>query len=302
MPVTGIDQVHFWAKDGEEAAQYLKNWGLIHVADDCGERYECADGSAVSFAVASAATIDQSMFKNLQRVTWGVSEQDELNQLVNDLSRDRDVRIDAHGEATFVDDIGLTLGLRVTRRRPLVANPILYNTPGAPTRIDQTAVHYEEAIPQEISHIVLGVADLAAGEAFYRQRLGFHLSDRYVNRGVFLRAPPIGTHHNLFMLDDGHADFNHLAFKVRDIHEVIGGGQAFVRAGAETLTGPGRHYASSGCFWYFKSPFGGAMEYVADEDIVTPAWQPSELIPSPERFSEWVFHSKNELGALKRKS
>jgi catechol 2,3-dioxygenase-like lactoylglutathione lyase family enzyme len=146
---------------------------------------------------------------------------------------------------------------------------------------------------------VLGVEDLAATESFYRGRLGFHVSDRYVERGVFLRAPEIGHHHNLFLLDDGKFTFNHLAFKVRDIHEVIGGGQGFARWGAETLVGPGRHFASSGCFWYFKSPFGGALEYVADEDVVTPAWTPSELTPSPERFSEWVFHTGAEMGALK---
>lgn len=115
-----------------------------------------------------------------------------------------------------------------------------------------------------------------------------------------MRGPAIGTHHNLFMLADGKTVFNHLAFKVRDIHEVIGGGQGFARSGAETLTGPGRHYASSGCFWYFKSPFGGAMEYVADEDIVTPAWETKDLVPSPEKFSEWAFHNGNQMGSLKK--
>ena len=42
------------------------------------------------------------------------------------------------------------------------------------------------------------------------------------------------------------------------------------------------------------------MEYVADEDVVTPAWSPSDLVPSPERFSEWVFNTGDEMGALKR--
>jgi len=81
---------------------------------------------------------------------------------------------------------------------------------------------------------------------------------------------------------------------------VIGGGQGFARTGAETLTGPGRHFASSGCFWYFKSPFGGAMEYVADEDIVTPAWETKDMVPSPEKFSEWAFHNGQEMGALRK--
>ncbi len=301
MAVTGIDQVHFVVEDPAVAHDYLIAWGLIQVVDQHGSRYECADGSAVSFVQESAAQrLDGAPFQNLDEVTWGLSDQRTLDSVAEDLARDRSVWVTEDGTVHAVDDIGLAIGLRLSRRRPLDPKPILFNTPGAPSRIDLPATFYERAVPQEISHIVLGVTNRDEGEAFYRQRLGFHLSDRYIGRGSFLRGPAIGTHHNLFMLNNDETSFNHLAFKVRDIHEVIGGGQGFVKTGAETLTGPGRHYASSGCFWYFKSPFGGAMEYVADEDIVTPAWAPSELTPSPEKFSEWVFHSKNEMGVLKK--
>ncbi len=301
MSVKGIDQVHFVVESSVAAHDYLVAWGLSHIDDKHGSRYECADGSAVSFVQESPPRqISASPFQNLSKLIWGVSDQHALDAFAEDLARDREVQIDDEGTVHTVDDIGLHIGLRVSRRRALKPAPILFNTPGAPARIDQPAAFYERAVPQEISHIVLGVTNLAAGEAFYRQRLGFHLSDRYIGRGAFLRGPAVGTHHNLFMLSNDETSFNHLAFKVRDIHEVIGGGQGFAKTGAQTLTGPGRHYASSGCFWYFKSPFGGAMEYVADEDIVTPAWTPSELIPSPEKFSEWVFHNKDEMGALKK--
>ncbi len=300
MAVIGIDEVRFSVEDAAEADAYLINWGLSRVNGASGEQFECADGSAVSFDVRTRAEIEAQPFANLRHVIWGVGDKDTLSALHDDLARDREVIVDPDGALWLTDDIGLRIGLRLSRRRPLQVQPTLFNTPGAPARIDQPAVVYQKAVPQEISHIVLGVSDLQRGEAFYRERLGFFVSDRYINRGVFLRGPAVGHHHNLFMLDEGRPLFNHLAFKVRDIHEVIGGGQGFAKTGAETLTGPGRHYASSGCFWYFKSPFGGAMEYVADEDVVTPAWTPTEMTPSPERFSEWVFHTKGEMGALKK--
>ncbi len=300
MSIVGIDQVRFVVRDDGEANDFLIRWGLSPVEDAGGKRYECVDGSAVSYRVEAGFDPANAPFQNLEAVIWGVSDSASLDALVSDLSRDHAITREVDGTALLVDALGLTIGLRVSRKRPIAATPILFNTPGAPARIDQPAVFYDRAVPQEISHIVLGVVDHVEGEAFYTGRLGFHVTDRYIGRGAFLRGPAVGTHHNLFMLADGKTVFNHLAFKVRDIHEVIGGGQAFGRTGAETLTGPGRHYASSGCFWYFKSPFGGAMEYVADEDIVTPAWEVKEMMPAPEKFSEWAFHNGNEMGSLKK--
>jgi catechol 2,3-dioxygenase-like lactoylglutathione lyase family enzyme len=300
MPIVGIDEVQFVVNDGPAAEDFLLRWGLAPVGDAAGKRYECVDGSAVSFSVEADFDPAGSAFQNLAAVIWGVDEQGALEALERDLARDRDIVRAADGTVFLTDALGLKIGLRLSRKRPIAATPALFNTPGAPVRIDQPAVFYDRALPQEISHIVLGVVDHVAGEAFYRERLGFHVTDRYVGRGAFMRGPAVGTHHNLFMLADGKTVFNHLALKVRDIHEVIGGGQGFARTGAETLTGPGRHFASSGCFWYFKSPFGGAMEYVADEDIVTPAWETKDMVPSPEKFSEWAFHNGQEMGALRK--
>lgn len=300
MAIVGIDEVWFVVNDGAEADDYLRRWGLTPSEDELGTRYACVDGSAVRFRVDRDFDPASAPFQNLETLVWGVSDQTALDFLEQDLARDRAITRDTHGTLFLTDALNLRIGLRISQRHAIDAVPTLFNTPGAPARIDQPAAFYERAVPQEISHIVLGVVDSVVGEAFYRERLGFHVSDRYVGRGAFLRGPAIGTHHNLFMLSEGETVFNHLAFKVRDIHEVIGGGQGFARTGAETLAGPGRHYASSGCFWYFKSPFGGAMEYVADEDIVTPAWEASDLVPSPEKFSEWVFHSSGEMGALKK--
>lgn len=299
MSIVGIDQVRFVVQD-DGANDFLVRWGLTPVEDADGKRYECVDGSSVAYRVDPGFDPARAPFQNLETVIWGVSDAAALDALARELARDRPVTRDAEGGVFAVDALGLNIGFRVTRKRPIAAIPALFNTPGAPARIDQPAVFYDRAIPQEISHIVLGVVDHVEGEAFYTERLGFHVTDRYTGRGAFLRGPAVGTHHNLFMLADGKTVFNHLAFKVRDIHEVIGGGQGFARTGAETLTGPGRHYASSGCFWYFKSPFGGAMEYVADEDIVTPAWEVKDMTPSPEKFSEWAFHNGSEMGALKK--
>jgi catechol 2,3-dioxygenase-like lactoylglutathione lyase family enzyme len=175
------------------------------------------------------------------------------------------------------------------RRRKLAAPATPVNAPGAPLRIDRAAPLYERATPLGIGHVVMFVADVAASEEFYVRHLGFHVSDRYPGAAVFLRCQAEGGHHNLFLLERrGKPGLTHVAFTVRDIHEVFGGGLAMSRKGWETEIGPGRHPISSAYFWYFKSPCGGAAEYFADEDYLTAAWQPREFERKPENFVEWA--------------
>lgn len=85
--------------------------------------------------------------------------------------------------------------------------------------------------------------DLATTENFYIEKVGFHLSDAYKNRGAFLRCRGEGYHHDLFLLSvpNKPAGLNHVAFVVRDIHEVIGGGLHMNRSEWSTFIGPGRH-------------------------------------------------------------
>jgi hypothetical protein len=126
-------------------------------------------------------------------------------------------------------------------------------------------------------------------EAFYAG-LGFVTSDRYPGRGVFMRCAPEAGHHDLFLLalPGKGPGVNHVAFTVRDIHEVFGGGLHMSRCGWKTQLGPGRHPISSAFFWYFENPCGGLIEYNADEDHLTAAWTERSFEPGPTMFAEWA--------------
>ncbi|WP_322013663.1 VOC family protein [Paraburkholderia sp. J12] len=302
MAIKGLDLVTFGVDDLDAAERFLSQWGLQKaVAGSAAGHYVCADGSGVRFAPSDEPWLPPAAQAGptVREIMWGVESVADLDRLNDELSKDRAVAVDKEGVLRTIDPSGFALAFRVSVKVPLQADPLRFNTPGDPQRVNSPSRFYKSAQPQELSHIVLGVEDFAAAEHFYRQRLGFTVSDRYEGRGVFLRGALRGNHHHLFLLDDGKVSFNHLAFKVRDIHEMIGGGQHFRSLGWETHIGPGRHYASSGCFWYFKSPFGGALEYVADEDILTEAWQASTFTPTPEMFSEWHFAAPApQLGPL----
>ena len=151
--------------------------------------------------------------------------------------------------------------------------------------------------------MVFFAADVPATEAFYAS-LGFVTSDRYPGRGAFMRCAPRGGHHDLFLLrtPDAKRGLNHVAFTVRDIHEVFGGGLHVSRCGWETQLGPGRHPISSAYFWYFRNPAGGLIEYYADEDELTEAWTPRDFEPGPTVFAEWAIeggidgHTRRQKG------
>ena len=291
MTITGIDAVTFGVEDMARATRFLDDWGVKRAGDGV---YRCADRSELRVKPLDAPDLPPAneAGSTLREIVWGVDTRRALDAIRKELARDRDVRIDRSGTLHTVDDAANAIAFRLTKRIKLKAPPLGFNAPGAPGRVDKPTTYYERATPQEISHVVIGVPDTKALESFYVKRLGFRVSDRYAGRAVFLRAAPAGNHHHLFLLNamDGQRHFNHIAFKVRNVHEVIGGGQFIAKRGWETQAGPGRHYVSSACFWYFKSPLGGAAEYAADEDVVTAKWKARTHELTPEIFSEWTFN------------
>jgi catechol 2,3-dioxygenase-like lactoylglutathione lyase family enzyme len=189
------------------------------------------------------------------------------------------------------DPNGLALGFRVTRKRKIDVQGVPMNAWGEPGRgTNRRSRFYERAEPVEVGHVVFFTDRLAEMERFYVGTLGFRVSDRYPGRGAFLRCAPEGGHHDLFVLQPPVAKrgLNHVAFTVRDIHEVFGGGLHISRCGWETELGPGRHPISSAYFWYVKNPAGALAEYYTDEDQLDGDWEPREFQQAPEVFAEWA--------------
>ena len=183
----------------------------------------------------------------------------------------------------------MTLSFRLSRRRLVKSEPTPVNAPGSPSRIDRRSPVYDRARPIQIGHVVAFAADYKAMRNFYTEGLGFVISDEYPGHGAFMRCRTIGEHHNMFILNrPGRPGVNHVAFTVTDIHEVIGGGIAMSKKGWKTEIGPGRHPISSAYFWYFENPLAAPLEYYADDDYCTDAWQAGAFDRKPELFAEWA--------------
>ena len=80
---------------------------------------------------------------------------------------------------------------------------------------------------------------------------------------------------------------NHVAFTVRDIHKVFGGGLHVSHRGWRTEVVPSRHPFSSAYLWYVHYPSGGLVEYCADEGCCTASWERAWK-RTPENFAQWA--------------
>jgi catechol 2,3-dioxygenase-like lactoylglutathione lyase family enzyme len=304
LGLTGLERVTFAVEDLDTAIRFASDWGLTPrpVTEACAV-FATSDGCEVELCAADPSDPWRRPVgdaSGLAGMTWGVRDASYLPLIQEELSRDREAVLE-HGTVVSTDDLGFALSFRVSTRNLPDYTPTAYNAPGSAARVDRRAVVYDRARPSEISHLAIGVDDAGEAARFYLDRLGFRVSDRYANRGMFLRCSAEGNHHNLFLMNAARPGtrFNHLAFKVRDVHEVIFGGQYFDARGWPTFAGPGRHHVSSACFWYFSTPFGGSFEYAADEDMVTDAWQPVDFAAEAHIFSQWTFGLAASDGTLR---
>jgi catechol-2,3-dioxygenase len=225
----------------------------------------------------------------LREVVWGVASEEDMVRYAAALQTQpgfvqQDQRIGC------TDPSGLAVRLQISQKKTLDLDCAQLNTWSARPRVNQPSQAYDRAQPIEVGHVVFFVKELEKVSQFYQTLLGFVVSDKYPSRGHFLRCAARGGHHDLFLLQlpEARNGLNHVAFTVRDVHEVFGGGLHMSRCGWDTELGPGRHPISSAIFWYFVSPAGALVEYYTDEDELTEDWQPREFTPGPTVFAEWA--------------
>lgn len=296
MSVLGIDQITYGVEDIATCERFMRDWGLTLVESRPDERvFECLNGCRVVLADANKSGLPPAIEDGatLREVIWGVENASDLDVIAARIASEPgffDALVEGVRRIGCIDPNGMAVCLQVTRKRDVDVECAAMNTWKARPRVDSPAPIYERAQPIEVGHVVFFVADVQAVEAFYGEKFGFISSDRYPGRGAFMRCAAEGGHHDLFLLQlpSGKRGLNHVAFTVRDIHEVFGGGMHISRCGWETQLGPGRHPVSSAYFWYFKNPAGALIEYYADEDQLTAAWQPREFNPGPTVFAEWA--------------
>jgi catechol 2,3-dioxygenase-like lactoylglutathione lyase family enzyme len=144
-----------------------------------------------------------------------------------------------------------------------------------PKRTGQAAAHVVR-----LGHCVLSVSDFRASERWYKERFGFITSDEIavspeISLGAFLRCDrgdiPADHHSVCLVQDPAGVGFNHAAFEVVDIDDLLAGHVRLTQAGWKPEWGVGRHMLGSQIFDYWRDPWNHTLEHWTDGDLFVAA-------------------------------
>ena len=146
----------------------------------------------------------------------------------------------------------------------------------SPARLD---VHYWRELerdpkPQRIGHMLMFTPDYEKAESFFTDVLGLRTTDRAKGKVSFMAAGDgVRDHHCFGVIPSTHRGFQHASFKVGSIDDIGFGVWRMRNAGYKESFGPGRHALASNLFHYIRDPWGSWIEYYADMDRISDAWQ-----------------------------
>jgi catechol 2,3-dioxygenase-like lactoylglutathione lyase family enzyme len=162
-----------------------------------------------------------------------------------------------------------------------VAHRQAWNHAGAHDRLRATKrIAAGAANVVRLGHVVLNVSNFRASEQWYKERLGFITSDEIRLSperalGAFLRCDrgdQPTDHHTLFLMQGRKGPgFNHAAYEVADLDDLMRGHQRLSDAGRQAEWGVGRHILGSQVFDYWRDPWGHTLEHWTDGDLFTAA-------------------------------
>jgi catechol 2,3-dioxygenase-like lactoylglutathione lyase family enzyme len=286
MAIIGIESVLYGVNDVAECTRYFTDFGLpLADRSETHAHFRLEEGSNVIIRHIDDPAIPKSTLSGIGvcETIWGVDTPESLERLIANMQSDRPVRIDADGTAHCLTDEGQAIGFRLYVKKAVASAPDPVNSPGRINRLNLHRKWRVKALPKTILHVVFQTADFDKAWAFYRDRLGFRLSDIQKTFGIFARADGAFDHHNIYFLNanlpfpgfDGKLRFDHVNFGVEDVDEVMVGANHMQRQGWPRSTwGLGRHRIASSVFMYLPCPAGGQAEYGADSDMLDDNWIP----------------------------
>ena len=287
MSILGVESVIYGVEDMALCTRFWEDFGLNPVSRSESEViFDVATGSRVILRKIDDPTLPAAYFpgSGVRETVFGVDTPEALEKLVAGLATDRVVRRDPDGTAHFSADDGTTLALRVWHKKPVLSRPDPVNAPGQIVRLNLHRKWIVRTKPKTINHVVYFSDDYVSAFEFFRDRLGFRLTDHSKANGIFCRADGTYEHHTVFWVTTRHASlkgkkgYAHIAFGVDDIDEVMIAANYMQEHGWSEdrpyTPGLNRHRISSAIYYYFPCPAGGDAEIHCDTDYLDDNWIP----------------------------
>ena len=202
---------------------------------------------------------------SVEAIGWEVSSLEELDATVAAL-RDRGVHVAEDGpslrEQRKVKKLYSYVCPMIGNRQELYYGPLVSNTEFSPSR----GIKGYKTGNLGLGHVVMWVADLAAADQFYREVLGFRVSDYIAwddNEANFYHCNQ--RHHSLALMQEAPGRpagaLNHIMLEANS-RDDVGYGYDIVRdLGIQVMIEPGKHSNDHMQSFYLQTPSGFWMEY-----------------------------------------
>ncbi len=155
-----------------------------------------------------------------------------------------------------------------------------------------------------MGHVVFHVKSIDALLGFYRDVLGFGVSDYITSpfRAYFLHVN--ARHHSVALIETGKQDLHHLMVELYSLDDVGQGYDIALGEPEKIATTLGRHPNDAVTSYYLRSPGGFMLEYGWGGKDVTPgAWTPTEVTAGPSLWGHdraWLPEAQRQTARAMR--
>lgn len=222
---------------------------------------------------------------NIREIVWGVDSTASLDEIEGELAKDRPVTRGADGSVHSRDESGYGLGFKLAHPVVVPIEPRHTNLMTDNHRINTGVKPHGRPRPQRIIHVAVDIHKEGREKAnsFYTDRLRFRPIDRVLPMGTFMQCEGDIEHHNFLLCHrPDQVSVNHIALEVRDVDEVIEGGNYMSEHGWKESRRLGRHNLGSNVFRMFHAPCGGRIEFAFDMDRMDKTFVPRVWEQTPQ--------------------
>jgi catechol 2,3-dioxygenase-like lactoylglutathione lyase family enzyme len=299
-PIQDIAFVRYQVTDLEPLQGFLADFGLLPVTRTPQALYSRAAGPAHHVHVAELGP---------ENANVGFGLRARSAEALREVARRVDQPLQPNPEpgggerVRFTDPAGFVVDVihGQAQHAPLpMREPLAFNDVASRRRLGRPVrLKPQPSTVTRLGHLALLVADFPAALAFYRHVLGFAASDTYwagaeANTIAAFMHCDLGAqwtdHHTLALISaqDGRNRFDHSAFEVIDLDDVMQGGAWLRQRGHAHSWGVGRHIQGSQIFDYWRDPFGHKIEHWTDGDLVNETTPVGHAPISPEELRQWA--------------
>jgi len=273
----------------------LDDWGLL-ATQLLGMQQVDRGGTVRAFRLddrKQRLIVDGAGDAGLAAMGWEVATPEDLDRLAGRLD-DQGIAV-RRGSRALADErhVAELISFRDPGGNPLEAfcGPALATDPFKPAR----PISGFRTGPLGMGHVVLHVENVEPLLAFYRDLLGFKVSDFGLTPYKLYFFHVNGRHHSFAMVGSGRRSIHHFMVEVGSLDDV---GQGYDLAQLEdgriayTL---GRHTNDHMTSFYVNTPSGFFIEYGWGGRVIDPAaWQPHETFDGPSLWGHERLHMPEE--------